>query len=115
MGPRSESDQRRSTSRCSARRFNTEGRRNVSAEAHRERQRPRRITGIWLHPYEEETAPTSVFRPRLRLPGGPLAGRIPGRWEDLGNGRAQIAVITAAGSPFPLPFVFAGTRPPPEQ
>ncbi|WP_426938427.1 hypothetical protein [Pseudarthrobacter sp. S3] len=82
------------------------------------------ITGIWLHCHEEDTPSSMVFRPRdyplrparwrdaleLRADGTCIwhgsspddrGQSTPGRWEDIGNGQAQITIATAAGGSFP--------------
>jgi hypothetical protein len=82
------------------------------------------MTGIWLHSHEEDTASTMVFRPRgyafrparwrdaieVRADGtciwhGSSADdrgeSVPGRWEDLADGQAQLIIATAAGDPRP--------------
>ncbi|MDQ0850495.1 hypothetical protein QFZ65_002433 [Arthrobacter sp. B3I9] len=84
---------------------------------------PAELVGIWLHSHEEDSGSTMVFRPRhyafrparwrdaieVQADGrcvwhgsGPddRGQAMPGRWEDLGNGRAQITIPTAAGQPF---------------
>ena len=81
---------------------------------------PQEVTGIWLHAHEEDTASTMVFRPRdyafrparwrdaieVRADGtciwhGSSADdrgqAVPGRWEDLGNGQAQLMIPASAG------------------
>lgn len=83
---------------------------------------PPEIIGIWLHSHEEDTESTTIFRPRhynfprtrwrdaLELiPDGTCIWHgsgpddrgqaIPGRWEDLENGRAQITIPTPGGQP----------------
>ena len=85
---------------------------------------PQEITGIWLHSHEEDTASTMIFRPRdyafrparwrdaieVQADGtciwhGSSADdrgeSIPGTWEDLGNGQAQLTITTSAGVPLP--------------
>ena len=84
---------------------------------------PAELVGIWLHSHEEDSATTMVFRPRhyafrparwrdaieVQADGGCVwhgsgpddrGQAIPGRWEDLGNGRAQITIGTASDQPF---------------
>jgi hypothetical protein len=85
---------------------------------------PRDITGIWLHSHEEDTASTMIFRPRgyafrparwrdaieVQADGiciwhGSSADdrgeSVPGRWEDLGDGQAEITPVTDAGDALP--------------
>jgi len=85
---------------------------------------PQEITGIWLHAHEEDTASTMIFRPRDYAfrparwrdaievqPDGTCIWHgssaddrgesIPGAWEDLGNGQAQLTITTSAGVPLP--------------
>ncbi|MET1088442.1 MAG: hypothetical protein ABWY04_15200 [Arthrobacter sp.] len=83
---------------------------------------PPDITGIWLHSHEEDTASTMMFHPR-NYPFRPARWRdaievradgtciwhgssaddrgqaVPGSWEDLGDGRAQITIPAEAGGP----------------
>lgn len=82
---------------------------------------PPELAGIWLHSHEEDTGSAMVFRPRtyafpparwrdaveLRGDGTCIwhgsspddrGQTVPSRWEDLGQGRAQITVPGAAGS-----------------
>jgi hypothetical protein len=84
---------------------------------------PAELVGIWLHSHEEDSGSTMVFRPRhyafrparwrdaieVQADGGCIwhgsgpddrGQAMPGRWEDLGNGRAQITIPTATGQPF---------------
>jgi hypothetical protein len=85
---------------------------------------PPEITGIWLHCHEEDTASVMVFRPR-DYPLPPARWRdaielqadgtciwhgsspddrgqaLPGRWRDLGNGRAEISSRAAEGGSSP--------------
>lgn len=84
---------------------------------------PAELVGIWLHSHEEDSGSTMVFRPRhyafrparwrdaieVQADGGCVwhgsspddrGQAMPGRWDDLGNGRAQITIPTAAGQPF---------------
>ena len=83
---------------------------------------PPEIVGIWLHAHEDDTASTMVFRPRhydfrparwrdaievqadgtCTWHGSSADDRgqaVPGRWEDLGGGRAQITLPADDGEP----------------
>jgi hypothetical protein len=80
--------------------------------------------GIWLHSHEEDTASAMVFRPRdyplpparwrdaieLRADGTCIwhgsspddrGQAVPGSWQDLGNGRAEISSSAAEGGSSP--------------
>ncbi|HEX7201189.1 MAG TPA: hypothetical protein VF249_00305 [Arthrobacter sp.] len=85
---------------------------------------PPEVTGVWLHSHEEDTSSAMVFRPRdyplrparwrdaieVRADGTCIwhgsspddrGQATPGRWEDLGNGQAQMTVAADAGGPLP--------------